>query len=139
MIGNQDSPPVGRDDLQRMLSDLACIAGTLSEIATVWRRARSYRPGLPVLVPEQLADAARQLARDIQSPAAGRLGPHDQAVSVAERYSALEQGIASAQAMTRGSDAPDLGDVRLWVSLRGPVARAARQITELASELVTTD
>lgn len=138
MTENQDWP-ASRDDLQRLLSDLACISGTLSEIATVWRRARPYLPGLPALVPEQLADAARQLAAGIQSLAdAGRRRPHDQAVSVAEQSSALQHGIASAQAMTCGDGVPDLGDARLWESLGGPLRRVARQITELAPELVTT-
>jgi hypothetical protein len=48
---------------------LAVISGTLSEIATVWRRASLYLPGLPVMLPEQLRDAVRQLATDIQAPA----------------------------------------------------------------------
>jgi hypothetical protein len=139
MTGNQDWPPSSRDDLQCLLSDLACITGTLSEIATVWRRARPYLPGLPALIPEQLADTARQLARDIQSPATARRRPCDQAAAVTEQSAALEQGIASAQAMTRGGDVPDLGDARLWESLRGPVRRAARQITELAPEPVTAN
>jgi hypothetical protein len=139
MTEHQDSLTSSRDDLQLLLSDLASISGTFSEIATVWRRARPYLPELPALVPEQLADAARQLASDIQSLAdAGLLRPHAQAVSVAEQSSALQQGIASAQAMTCGDSVPDLGDARLWESLRGPLRRAGRQITELVPEQVTT-
>jgi hypothetical protein len=139
MTANQDSAPGSRDDLQLLLSDLACISGTLSEIATVWRRARPYLPGLPALVPEQLADVARQLACGIQSPAsAGHVRLDDQPVSVAEQLSALEQRIAAAQAMTRSDGVPDLGDARLWESLRVPLRHAARQISELAPELVTS-
>jgi len=67
MTGNQDSSASSRDDVRLLLWDLACIAGTLSEIATVWRRARPYRPELPAVVPEQLAGAARHLASVIES------------------------------------------------------------------------
>jgi hypothetical protein len=138
MTEHQDSLTSSRGDLQLLLSDLASVSGTLSEIATVWRRARPYLPGLPALVPEQLADAARQLAADIRSLGdAGVLRPHAQAVSVAEQSSALQQGIASAQAMTRGDGIPDIGDAGLWELLRGPLRRAGRQITELMPELVT--
>jgi hypothetical protein len=139
MTEHQDSLASSRDDLQLLLSDLASISGTLSEIATVWRRARPYLPELPALVPEQLADATRQLASDIQSLAdAGHPRPQTQAVSVAEQSSALQQGIASAQAMTRGDGVPDIGDAGLWELLRGPLRRVGRQVTELVPELVTT-
>jgi hypothetical protein len=138
MTGNQDLLASGRDDVRLLLWDLACISGTLSEIATVWRRARPYLPELPALVPEQLADAARHLASVIESLAnVGLLKLYAQAASLVEQSSALQQGIASAQAMTCGDGVPDLGDARLWESLRGPVRRAGRQITELVPELVT--
>jgi len=139
MTGDQDSLASSRNDVRLLLWDLTCIAGTLSEIATVWRRARPYLPELPALVPEQPADAARHLASVIESLAeAGLLKPYAQAASLVEQSSALQQGIASAQAMTSGDGVPDLGDARLWELLRGPVRRAARQITELAPEPVTT-
>jgi hypothetical protein len=57
---------------------------------------------------------------------------------VSEESSALQEGIASAQAMTRGAGVPDIGDARLWELLRGPLRRAGRQIAELVPELVTT-
>jgi hypothetical protein len=138
MTEHQDSLTSSRGDLQLLLSDLASVSGTLSEIATVWRRARPYLPELPALVPERLADAARRLAADIQSLTdVGVLRPHAQAVSVAEQSSALQQGIASAQAMTRGDGIPDIGDARLWELLRGPLRRAGRQVTEFTPELAT--
>lgn len=134
----QEPLTTSRDGAQLLLSDLACISGTLGEIATVWRRARPYLPELPAVVPEQLAGAARQLASDIQSLAvADRLKPHAQAVSVVEQFLALRQGIASAQAMTCGDGVPDLGDARLWESLSGALRRAGRQIIELAPQPVT--
>jgi hypothetical protein len=50
------------DDIRLLLADLAGICGTLSEIATIWRRASPYLPGVPAILSEQLHDAARQLA-----------------------------------------------------------------------------
>jgi hypothetical protein len=139
MAGNQDLLASSHDDVRLLLWDLACIAGTLSEIATVWRRARPYLPDLPAVVPEQLAGAARHLASVIESLAdVGLLKPYAQAASLVEQSSALQQGIASAQAMTCGQSVPDLGDARLWESLRGPLRRAGRQITELVAEQVAT-
>jgi hypothetical protein len=139
MTEHPDSLTSSGDHLQLLLSDLASVSGTLSEIATVWRRARPYLPELPALIPEQLADAARQLAADIQSLAGvGYLRPQAQAVSVAEQSSTLQHGIASAQVMTRGEGVPDIGDARLWELLRGPLRRAASQISELVPDLVTT-
>jgi len=138
MTGNQDPPAGGRVDLALLLGDLACVAGTLSEIATVWRRALGCRPGLPALIPEQLADAARRLAADIGSLAgAGRLAPGAWAVPLAGQSSALQRDIAAAQAMTCGDGRRDLGDARLWDLLRDPVSRVAARITELTPELVT--
>src|SRR2546429_5449386 len=135
MTGNQDSLASGRDDVRLLLWDLACIAGTLSEIATVWRRARPYLPELPALVPEQLADAARHLASVIQSLAdVGLLKPYAQAASLVEQSSALQQGIASAPAMASGDGVPDLRAARLWEALPGPRARAASPLTEPAPD-----
>jgi len=57
---------------------------------------------------------------------------------VAEQSSTLQHGIASAQVMTRGEGVPDIGDARLWELLRGPLRRAASQISELVPDLVTT-
>jgi hypothetical protein len=138
MTGKQDPPAGGRDDLVLLLGDLACVAGTLSEIATVWRRATAGRPGLPALLPEQLADAARRLAADIGSLSdAGLLSPGTWAVPLAGQSSALQRGIATARAMTCGDGRRDLGDARLWELLRDPVSRMAALITELTPELVT--
>jgi hypothetical protein len=138
MTENQDSPTSNRDGLQLLLSDLALISGTLSEIATVWRRALPDLPERPALMPEQLADAARQLASGILSLAdADLLNCHAHAMWVVEQFSVLQQGVASAQAMTRGDGGPDLGDAGLWESLGDPLHRAARRITDLAPKLVT--
>jgi hypothetical protein len=59
MTDIQDSPTSWRDSAQLLLRDLTCISGTLSEITTVWRRAKPYLPWLPLTLPVQLQDAAR--------------------------------------------------------------------------------
>jgi hypothetical protein len=59
MTDIQDSPASWRDSAQLLLRDLTCISGTLSEITTVWRRAKPYLPGLPLILPVQLQDRRR--------------------------------------------------------------------------------
>ncbi len=71
----QDPRATWGDDIRLLLAGLAVIAGTLSEIAAVWRQAGPHLPGLPVLLPGQLLDAARQLAAGIQAPAGPAPGP----------------------------------------------------------------
>jgi len=113
-----------RDDAQLLLGDLARICGTLSEIATVWRRALPYLPGLPLSLPLRLQDAACQLAADIQAPV-GTGQPSDPGpLSLPGRFSALRESIAAAQAMTCGPGIPRIGDDRLWQSLSTALNRA---------------
>jgi len=134
MTDTHGPPAACRDDIQVLLGDLAIIAGTLSEIATVWRRAKPYLPGLPLILPVQLQDAARQLAAGIQAPAGG--GPGERARSAADLFSELKQGLASARAMTCGPGLPRLGDGRLWESLLAPLQRAEAQLSGLRPHLV---
>jgi hypothetical protein len=118
------------DDARLLLWDLARISGTLSEITTAWRRAKPCRPELPLILPEQLHDTARQLADDIRALTdAGQVQPAELALSVAGQFSALREGIASAQAMTCGPGVPRVGDDSLWESLRAPLQRAGTQLT----------
>ena len=125
MTPPQDLQATCGDDVRLLLADLAVIAGTLSEIATVWRRASPYLPGLPAILPGQLHDAASQLAAGIQAPAGPAPGP---ARHAADQWTALTEGIASARAMTRG---PDIGDRRLWGSLTAPLHRAQTRLAAL--------
>lgn len=137
MTDTRDAPASWRDGAQLLLRDLTCICGTLSEITTVWRRARPYLPGLPASLPGQLQDTARQLAAGIRALTDDGPGqPSHQASSVAARFCALKQSIASAQAMTRGPGRPEIGDGRLWESLRAPLQRAAAQLTVLVPQPV---
>ena len=121
MTATQDTPTTRQDEVQLLLRDLDRVCGTLSEIATVWRRAKPYLPGLPLILPVQLQEAARQLAADIQAlvgEGAGQCpGP---AQSAAHRFSVLKQDMACAQAMTCGPGLPEVGDSRLWKSLSIP-------------------
>ena len=125
-------PHTRRDNIRLLLRDLAVISGTLSEIATVWRRAAPCLPGLPVILPEQLHDAARHLAADIEaSTDAGAGQAPDPALPAADRFSALKEGVISAQAMTRVPGIPELGDRRLWESLSLRLNHAETKLTGL--------
>jgi len=105
----------------------------------VWRRAKLYRPELPLILPEQLYDTASQLAADVRALAdAGPVQASDLALAVADRFSALQEGITSAQAITCGPSVPKVGDDRLWESLRGPLRRTGTQLTGAGTHLVTT-
>lgn len=104
--------------------DLATLSGTLSEIATTWRRALPYHPDLPLELPQRLADMATQLAADASSlaRAEGDRAPA-LAVSVAARMSALSHGTAYARAITAGQDAYGVADAPLWEYLRPALSR----------------
>jgi hypothetical protein len=138
MTDTQDPPASWREGARLLLADLATISGTLSEITTVWRRARPYLPELPLILPLQLQDAARQLAADVQAlTGVGPAQPPDQALAATDRFSALQQSIASARAMTCGPGLPEVGDGRLWESLRAPLNQTATRLTALRAPLVT--
>jgi hypothetical protein len=138
MTSTRDPLTACYDDAE-LLWDLALISGTLSEITTVWRRAKHGRPELPLLLPEQLHDTARQLASDIRTLAdAGHVQPHELVLSVADRFFALRENIACAQAITCGPGIPKVGDDKLWESLRGPLHRAGTQLTCPIPRLIRT-
>jgi hypothetical protein len=126
-----------QDDLRLLASDLACVSGTLQEIATTWRRAGPSRPELPLGLPMRLATATRQLAAAMQALAdAGADQPPDLALSVAGQLSALRNDIASAQAMTCGPGIPLVGDAGLWESLSAAMHRAGTRVLILILHLV---
>ena len=121
MVGTQ-RPVTAPDDVQLLAWDLAAVAGVLSEIATTWRRAGACRPGLPLALPQRLADTARQLAADTRSLAGAGQEKPGLAASLAEHISALRLDLAAARAMTCGPDASGVGDAGLW-ALIGPGPR----------------
>ena len=130
-------PSSRRDGTRLVLRDLACISGTLSEISTVWRRAKPYLPDLPLILPVQLQDTVRQLAADIQALAdCGPAQLPDPALSAADRFGAVRQSVACAEALTGGPGIPDVGDRRLWESLRVLLRRAGTQLAALGACLV---
>ena len=106
MIDSHDPPRTVRRDLELLSHDLASVYGTLSEIATVWRRAREDWPELPLRLPLQLQDATRQLAVSAQALVdAGPGQPPEVAFWLARRLSALRNDISLAQAVNpRGRD-----------------------------------
>ena len=136
MTRTQDPLTASRGDAQ-LLGDLARISGTLSEITTAWRRAKPFRPELPLILPEQLHDMARQLVAGIRALGdAGHVQSAGLALSTAGQFSALREGITSAQAMTCGPGVPKVGDDRLWESLQAPLQRAGTQLARPAPHMV---
>jgi len=121
------------DSTQLLALDLASVSGTLEEIATTWRRAWPTRRELPLSLPLRLRDDARQLAADAQELAAGSQQAPRRGLAVASRLSALEDGIASAQAMTLGPGIPPVGDAGLWDSLNSALRRAGTRLPDLPS------
>jgi hypothetical protein len=120
-----------RGDLRLLARDLGCISAALTEIATVWRRARHCRPGLPLSLPLRLETAARQLtgiADDLAWAGPSRRPPL--AFQLAEQMSALERDAAAAEAMTCGADIPPVGDAGLWAYLGAALQQArARELS----------
>lgn len=132
MTGIQDPRTPFRDDSRLLSWELACVSGTLSEIMTTWRRARPFRPDLQFGWLTWLQDTVRRLAAETEAAAdAGLQPPPDLARFVAGRFSALEEGIASARAVTCGPGVPEVGDDRLWESLGRALRKAGAQLTDL--------
>jgi hypothetical protein len=122
MTGTQEGRVTLLDDSEWVAWDLATVSGALSEIATTWRRAKPRHPGLPVGLPQHLADLAGRLAADVRSLAVtGPLKQRDLELSV--RLSALREGAAYAHAITSGPGAPCVGDGPLWESVRPALQR----------------
>lgn len=120
-----------RGDLHLLARDLGCISGTLTEIATVWRRARQYRPDLPLGLPLRLEAAARQLTAITDDLAwAGPSQRPPLALLLTGQMSALERDAAAAEAMTCGADIPPVGDAGLWKYLGAAMQQArAREVS----------
>lgn len=112
-------------DFQRVALDLRCVSGTLSEIATVRRRAGPCRPDLPLGLPLQLEAAAHQLARIVDDLAwAGAGYRSGLACPVTEQMSVVERDLAAAKAMTCGAGIPPVGDTSLWERLDAAMHQA---------------
>ena len=135
MIDSRDPPRTVRGDLELLSHDLASVHGTLSEIATVWRRAHQDWPQLPLRLPLQLQDATRQLAVSAQALVdTGPGQPPELAFWLARRLSALRNDIRVAQALTREA-AIGVGDAALWDLLGEPLRRAGNRLLLLIVQL----
>jgi hypothetical protein len=133
MSGTDNAAEAITDGARLLAFDLARVSGALEEIATTWRRAWPARPELPLLLPLRLQDAARELAADARGLAAADPPQAPGGLSVTSRLSALEDGIASAQAMTRAPGMPPAGDAGLWEYLDTALRQAGTRLPSLPS------
>ena len=137
MTAVQTLPMTVRAGIQPLAWDLACASGTLSEIATTWRRAWPDMPQLPLGLPLRLQDAAHQLAA-----AARPIGEDDpgwapgQAALVTGQLSALCAQAAAARAITCGPASPGIGDALLWESLSAALHRAVTRLPVMSGSAV---
>lgn len=132
MAGTQKAQVTIHDDFDLVAWDLATVSGALSEIATTWRRARSCRPDLPLVLPQRLADMAGELAADARSLAGtGQGQARGLALSVSLRMSALTEGVAYARAITSGPDASAVGDAPLWEFLHPALRRTDSRLASV--------
>lgn len=117
-------PAAAPDDVRLLASELATVCGSLSEIATIWRRSWQSRPDLPLGLPEQLQDS--QLAADLRELVGTGPGQAPGGMlSAASRLSALRDEIASAQTLTCGPETIPIGDAALWADVNAALHRAA--------------
>ncbi len=116
-------------DLQMLAWELAYASGTLSEIATTWRRSRQDMPDLPLGLPLRLAGTAGQLAAAARSLAGtGSGGVSGQAALLTGQLSAFSAEAVAARAITCGPGRPGVGDALLWESLSAVLGRAAERL-----------
>src|ERR1700761_4851792 len=111
------------DELQPLVRALARVHGSLTEIATVWRRVTPDRTGLPLALPLRLAESVHELIGSVTGDPA----------ELAGRLADLERELAAAAALTSGAGASEagasgVGDAGLWEYAR----TALRQAQELA-------
>ena len=114
------------DELQPLVRALARVHGSLTEIATVWRRVTPDRTGLPLALPLRLAESVHELIGSVTGDPAGL-------AELAGRLADLERELAAAAALTSGAGASEagasgVGDAGLWEYAR----TALRQAQELA-------
>ena len=126
MTETLDPLPSPVEDAQFLLRELACVSGTVSEIMTMWRRARPFRPELELGRLTRLQDAARQLAAEIRAAAAA--GQHP-AAGLAGRFPALEESVVAARTLASGPDISGVGDHGLWGSVVLALRRAETRLS----------
>jgi hypothetical protein len=132
MSGSHGTLMTDPGDVRRLTQDLAwdlaCASGTLSEIATCWRRALGSMPEFPASLPLRLQDATAQVAAEIRPLAlADPARRAALALSAAGRFAALKDDAAAARAMAVRVAA----DAELWDSLAGVLDRAGKRLLSL--------
>jgi hypothetical protein len=136
MTESYDPLQAVRADLQHLSCDLVCVCGALREVATVWRRVHEFRPELPLSLPVQLEDAARELAASAEMLVEAGFGqPPDLAFSMAGQLTALRRDIGEAAAMTGEAGSPQLGDAGLWSCIGAAMHRAGNRLLALIVQL----
>jgi hypothetical protein len=86
-------------EFQPLVQALARVHGSLTEIATVWRRVAPDRPGLPLALPLRLAESVHELIGSVAGDPSGLAG----------RLATLERELAAAAALTSGPGASGPG------------------------------
>ena len=102
------------DETQPLIQALARVHGSLTEIATVWRRVSPDRPGLPLALPLRLAGSVHDVMAAVGTDPAG----------TPARLASLERDLAAAATLTGVPGAPAAGDVGLWECARAALAQA---------------
>jgi len=130
-----DESPV---DVRELAWDIACIRGALSEIATCWRRSLPRLPGLPLRLPLQLHDTARQIEADAFCLADVNPGQAaGLATDMAARLASFQHDIAAARAMTHAPGSTGAGEQLLWDSVADARDRAGSRLPGLLVHQVT--
>lgn len=118
--------------------DLSRVSGILGEIATCWRRAHGALPDLPLSLPVELGEKARQAGDEIRALAtAGPVEHAEPALTAARRIAGLREACASAAALTQAADADVAGDRELWESVSGTLHRAGLQSLSILLQVAT--
>jgi hypothetical protein len=110
------------DETQPLIQALARVHGSLTEIATVWRRVAPDRPGLPRALPLRLANSVHDVMAAVGTDPAG----------IPARLADLERNLAAAAALTDVPGAPAAGDAGLWKYARAALGRAQELAADLA-------
>jgi hypothetical protein len=121
------------DHLHLLVHALTSMPGALSEVATVWRRARQGRTDLPLALPLQLESSVRQLMKvtEILRWSDPTQWPGT-IMKIRADIAALNRDLASASAMTCGPGIPPVGDAGLWGYLGAALNQARLHALNLA-------
>jgi hypothetical protein len=110
------------DQTQPLVQALARVHGSLTEIATVWRRLAAERPGLPMALPLRLAGSVHDAMAAVAADPAG----------TPARLAGLERRLTAAAALTDVPGAPAAGDAGLWEYAFAALGRARELAVALA-------